>query len=185
MTRRKRRANPLRLIVLIAAVGVMLYVNQFVVPNTPPLFVPTPTPTRSPDSFLQEARAFAAEGRFTQAEAAYQQALQVDPKNITIYLELARLQAIYGKYAEAQKNAENAILLNPNSSLAHAIHGWALGLQGEYLPAQAELNKAIEMEPGNGLAYAYLAEVLALQKIEGKDDPTTLDKAIEASRKAV
>ena len=52
MTRRKRRANPLRLIVLIAAVGVMLYVNQFVVPNTPPLFVPTPTPTRSPDSFL-------------------------------------------------------------------------------------------------------------------------------------
>ena len=58
MSRRKKKANPLRLILLVALVGAALYVNQVVVPATPPLFIATPTPTRSPDSFLADARTF-------------------------------------------------------------------------------------------------------------------------------
>lgn len=185
MNRKRKRGNPLRLIILIGLVGAALYVNQVVVPATPPLFIPTPTPTRSPDSFLNDARTLTQEGKFAQAVVAYNQAIQSDPKNINTYIETARLQVLYGEFDAALENAANALLLNPNHSLAHAVKGWALGRQGDYLPAMAELGKAIEIDGSNALAYAYLAEVLALQQIEGKGDLTTVDKATEASRRAL
>lgn len=184
MTRKKRPSNPLRLILLVALVGAAIYVNQVVVPVTPPLFVSTPTPTRSPDSFINEALTMVKQGKFTLAEAAYQQAIQANPKNINIYLDLARQQVLYGKFDSALENTDNALLLNNNNSLAHAVRGWAMGRKGDYLPAEAELRKAIEIDPGNALAYAYYAEVLAQQQTDNKGDLTTIDKMIEMSRKA-
>jgi tetratricopeptide (TPR) repeat protein len=185
MSRRKKKANPLRLILLVALVGAALYVNQVVVPATPPLFIATPTPTRSPDSFLADARTLAGEGKYSQAVTSYQQAIQSDPKNINTYVELARLQVLYGQFEEAVVNAENALLLNPRHSLAHAVKGWALGRQGDYLPAQTELEMAIEIDGTNALAFAFQAEILSQQQLEGKGDLTTVDKAIEASKRAL
>ena len=185
MNRRRRRANPFRLVVLVLLVGAALYVNQVVVPATPPLFIPTPTPTRSPDSFISEALSFAAEGKYRQAVEAYRKAIQADPRNINTYIEAARLQVFSGDYDGAVENAENALLLNPNHSLAMAVRGWALGLRGDYQLALASLNNAIEKDPGNALAYAYLAEVLARQQLDGKGDLTTVEKATNASRKAL
>ena len=60
-----------------------------------------------------------------------------------------------------------------------------MGRKSDYQLAQVELDKAISIDPGNALAYAYLAEVLAQQQTEGKGDLTTIDKATEASRKAL
>ena len=181
MNRKRKRANPLRLIILVALVGAALYVNQVVVPATPPLFVPTPTPTRSPDSFLTDARQFSSEGKYDQAVQSYTQAIQSDPKNINTYI----LQVLYNQYDKAIENVENAILLNDNNSLAHAVHGWAMGRKSDYQLALAELDRAITIDPGNALAYAYLAEVLAQQQTEGKGDLNTIDKATTASRKAL
>ena len=56
MTRKRRkRSNPLRVFILVVLIAAMIYVNRVVIPNTPPLFVPTPTPTRSPESFVNQA----------------------------------------------------------------------------------------------------------------------------------
>src|SRR5512147_1242764 len=139
MNRRKKRTNPLRIIVLLLLVGGALYVNQVVVPATPPLFLPTPTPTRSPDSFLTEARSAIKDGKFEKAQTAFEQAIQSDPKNINTYIELARWQVLYNQYAKAQENIQNALLINQKNSLAHAVYGWLLGRKGEYLLAQGEL----------------------------------------------
>jgi len=184
MNRRKKRGSPLRIIILVALVGAALYFNQFIVPTTPPLFIPTPTPTRSPDSFLNEATEQIQKGKYIQAVTAYEQAIQSDPRNLNTYIELARIQVLYGDYDKAIENIGNAILLNPNHSLALAVQGWAVGKKGDYLLSQAKLNDAIEIDPGNALAYAYLAEILAQQQTENKGDLTTIDKASEASRKA-
>jgi len=54
--RRRRRSNPFFIVVLVALISAAVYVNQVVVPEVPPLFVPTPTPTRSPESFVNEGR---------------------------------------------------------------------------------------------------------------------------------
>jgi Flp pilus assembly protein TadD len=185
MSRRKKRGNPLRILALVVLVAGAIYVNQFIVPVTPPFFIPTPTPTRSPDSYLVEAVDYVKQGKYQQAVTAYEQAVNSAPENVNIYLDLARLEVLYGDYDKAYENTQNALLLNSNHSLANAVKGWILGLKGDYPAAIAALGTAIEIDPGNALAYAYQAEILAQQLTEGKGDLTTQDKAIEASRKAM
>ena len=119
MTRRpRRRSNPWFILLLIVMIGGLLYVNQIVVPATQPLFVDTPTPTRSPESFLVEAQELMQNGNFRLAIPAYQQAILADSTNPSLYLELARIQVLAGEYEAALTSAQNAILLNPNNSQA-------------------------------------------------------------------
>lgn len=184
MSGRRRRSNPLRIIFLVLLVAGALYVNQVVVPATPPLFIPTVTPTRSPESFLKDAQDLINEGKINQAIEAYKMAAKADPRNPAIYVTLARWQVLYGDYAGAMENVENALLLNPNHALAHAVRGWILGKQGDFLAGESEINTSLGLDPNSALAYAYLAE-LYLDKINANQgDLNTLDKAIEASKTA-
>ena len=141
-------------------VGVGLYYAINIVPQTDPLFIPTPTPTTAPEAYLNQAEQLYSEGRITRAIEMYQQAINSDPKNINTYIALAKLQVFNGQYSEALTNAENAILLNPNNAEAHAVRGWAIGMQGNYLDAQTAFNRAKELNPNLALAYAYQTEVL-------------------------
>ncbi len=90
---------------LLLLIGGGIYINQVVVPQTPPLFVPTPTPTRSPESYLAEAEQYMREGKFKQAIQVYQTALLVNPDNAAIYLAIARLQVYTNQYQAAVDNA--------------------------------------------------------------------------------
>lgn len=184
MTRRRKPVNFGRILILSALVGAAFYVNQVIIPTTSPLFIPTATPTRAPESYITEAEKLVNDGKFNQAIQSYLQAVQSDPKNPANYIALARLQIFTGSYLEAVKNAENALLLNGNNSMAHALRGWALGFSGEYLPAEAALATAVELDPNNAAAYAYLAEIRALQTEAGQGSLGSLDKAVEASRMA-
>ncbi len=113
MTRRTRRPPFWRLLLLFGLIGVMLYINQVVVPATPPLFVPTPTTTRSPESFISQAQEAFSSGKITQAIQAYKDAINADPTNPSNYVTLARLQVFAGEYDAAIENAQNALLKNP------------------------------------------------------------------------
>ena len=185
MTRRRRRSSPFRIFILVVLVGALVYVNQVIVPATPPPFIPTPTPTRSPESYVTDAENLLNEGKFSQAIQAYEEAIQADPTNPSIFITLARLNIYNGNYEEAATNAENALLLNSNNSMAHALRGWALGFMGDYLQAQSAIDNAIEQDPNNAAAYAYRAEILVLQDESGTGTLGSLDNAIEASRKAI
>ena len=178
-TRPKKRSSPWRMFVLLVLIGVALYFNQVVVPAMPPLFVPTPTVTRNPESFVNEAEKLYNEGKLTQAIQAYEDAIYNDPNNPSSYLMLARLQVYTGKYEDAVKSASNALLKNNNNPVAHAVYGWALSFTGDYLAAEAAVKRALELDPNNALAHAYLAEILVAQ---GNYDD--LERAIEASRTA-
>jgi tetratricopeptide (TPR) repeat protein len=184
MTRRKKRSNPWRVLILIILVAGAIYLNQVVVPNTPPLFMPTPTPTRSPESYVTEAQSLETEGKYSQAIESYKQAISVDPKNPSNFIALARLLVYTGNYIEAETNARNALLLNPNNSTANAMLGWILGLEGSYLEAESAFSRAIEQDPNSAIIYAYQAEVYALQSESDQATLTTLQNAIDASRKA-
>ncbi|HSV85269.1 MAG TPA: tetratricopeptide repeat protein, partial [Levilinea sp.] len=183
--RRRRRSNPFRLLFLAVLVAGALYVNQVVVPATPPLFMPTPTPTRSPESFVTEAENYYADGKFLQAISSYRAAIQADPQNPANHLALARVLIFNGEYEAATTSAENALLLNPNNSIGHAIRGWGYALRGNYLQAEAAINRALEIDPNNAVAYAFMAETQALKALAGQGDLTTQDKAIAASRRAI
>ncbi len=185
MNRRTRHSNPWKLILLVLLVGAAIYVNQVVVPVTSPIGIPTPTQTRSPESFVTDAQALATQGKFNQAIQSYQLAIEADPKNISNFIEEARLQIYSGDYAGAKTNAENAILLNQNNSMAHALRGWALSFTGDYLNAEVEINQALQLDQNNASAYAYLAEVIADETQAGQGSLGSLDKAITASKTAV
>jgi tetratricopeptide (TPR) repeat protein len=180
MQKRTRRPSVWRIVILLGLIGVFLYINQVVVPATPPLFVPTPTPTRSPESYVNQAEEFYNQGKISQAIKAYEDAIYADPANPSNYVALARLQVINGQYDEAIKNTQNALLKNPNNPLAHAVMGWALGFQGKYSEAEVEIKKALDLDPNSALAYAYYAEILTIQ-----GDYNLYDKAAEYSKKAL
>ena len=180
MTRRpRRRSSPWRIILLLAAIGVLLYVNQVIVPATPPLFIPTPTPTKSPESFVNQGEDYFQQGKLTLAINAYKDAINSDPNDPANYVALARLQVFAGQYAEAITNSQNALLKNPENPMAHAVQGWALGFQEKYGEAERSIKKALDLDPNNALAHAYYAEILINQ-----GDYTLFDKAIEESKKA-
>lgn len=180
MTRRpRRRSSPWRILLLLALIGVALYFNQVVVPATPPLFMPTPTPTRSPESFIADAENFYNEGKLTQSIEAYKQAILADPNNPSLYVTLARIQVFAGDYQEAITNTQNALLTNSNNPLAHAVQGWALSFSGEHLEAEAAIKKALELDPNSALAHAFYAEILL-----NKGDLEDFDQAAAESRRA-
>jgi tetratricopeptide (TPR) repeat protein len=184
MKRRRRNSSPLLILALLILIAGAVYVNLVVVPATPPLFIPTNTPTTSPATFLKNAEDLIAQGKIQQGMEAYKEAIRSDPKNSTTYITLAQLEVFNGDYQSAIDNAQNAMLINANNSMANAVYGWALGFQGDYLGADAALKKAIELDPNNGIAYAYDAEVLALQYQTGKDILGVVQKATDASREA-
>ena len=180
MTRRTRRVSWWRIILLVGLIGGAFYVNQVVVPATPPLFIPTPTATRSPESFVNQAEEAYASGKINQAIKDYKEAIYSDPGNPANYVALARLQVFAGDYDEAIVNCQNALLKNPSNPKAHAVMGWALGFQEKYSEAEIEIKKALALDPNNALAYAYYAEILTTQ-----NDYNLYDKAADASKKAL
>ncbi len=179
-----RRFSALRFLILAGVIGFLVYVNNRVVPLSPDIFLPTQTPTVSPELFISQAEALALEGKFSQAVLAFEKAIQADPKNPAVYLSASRLYIYTGKYEQAFENAGNALLLNPDSSMAEAIKGLALGLQGTYFDAETSLNRAITIDPSNSSAYAYLSIIISQKIINGEETLGDLDRAIEASRKA-
>lgn len=178
--RSTRRANPWRVIILLVIIAALVYFNQVVVPTVPQPFVPTPTPTRSPESFVNEAQVLFNEGKLTQAVAAYKQAIISAPANPVYYIELARMQIYTGSYQDAKASAENALLLNPNNSQAHAVKAWALYYMEQYDEAEVTVRQAIDLDANNPVAYAYYAEILV-----GRGNFDDIQEAIGLSQKAV
>lgn len=175
--KRRRRSNPWRILLLIALIAAFVYINQVVVPVTPPLFIPTPTPTTSPESFVNQAEALFDEGKLLPAIDAYEQAILADPANPSNYIQLARTQIFAGEYESAQENAELALLHNPDNSMGHTMRAWAMDFQQNYLEAEAAIKRAVELDPNNPVAHAVYAEILI-----DKGDFGDIEDAIEESR---
>ncbi len=156
-------------------------------------FSPTPTPTRSPESYILAAQAYFAAGKLDDpasnqdAIGAYQQAVAIDPQNAQIWAELARIQTYsssmrstdqerLGRLQEALTSVEKAVELAPDDSTVAAVHAFVLDWnassnlvtadeQEAYLAeAETAANRAYTLDPNNALALAYYAEVLLDQQ---------------------
>ena len=101
MSRRRRRPNYFLIVVLLVLIGAMLYINQFVIPEMPSPFVPTPTATRDPESFIAEAEALFNEGKLFQSIEKYQEAVRARSNDASLYVAMARVQVFAGQYEDA------------------------------------------------------------------------------------
>ena len=180
MNRRKRRPNYFGWAIFILVVAFGYFFNQVYLPTQPNPFEATPTPTRSPESFVTEAQALYAEGKMLPAIDAYQQAINSAPQDSSLYVALARVQIFAGQYEEAESNARNAILLNSNNALAHGVLAWALDFEGDRdAEAQSAIQEALRLDPNNALIHAYYVDVLISSGFDG------YEKAAEESRVAL
>ena len=185
MNRKRTRPNWFRIIILCLLVLGGSYVNRFILPNQPQFGVPSPTPTRAPESFITEAEEYFRQGKLVAAIASYQQAILSDPNNPAVYVALARVQVWAGQYPQAQRSAEDALLLNADNSMAHAVRAWALDFQGELPQAEDSIKRALELDPNNALAHAYYAEILIDANANGTGAIGGIEKAIEESNVAI
>jgi len=180
MNRRRRRPNYFGWAILILVVLFGYYFDQVYITQIDNPFEATPTPTRSPESFVTEAEALFKEGKLLPTIDAYQQAISSAPQDSSLYVALARTQVFAGLYDEAVNNAENALLLNPNNALAWGVHAWALDFQdGKNAEAQDSIQEALRLDPNNALINAYDVEILIDSGFDG------VEKAIDRSKVAL
>jgi tetratricopeptide (TPR) repeat protein len=184
MTRRRPRINWFWVFALLILITIGVYFDRVVLPTVPPPFIPTPTATRDPESYVAEAEILFKQGKLLQSINTYEQAIQNKPNDPTIYVSLARVQVFYGQYKDAQTSAEDALLLNPNNSMAHAVRGWALDFQSDFLASEAAIKRALDLDPNNAIAHAYYAELLVDQYLSNTGPFDVVQKAIDESNVA-
>lgn len=190
----RRPSNPWRIIILLLLIAGGVYFERAIVPTVPPLFVPTMTPTRSPAAIILEGESLFQAGKLSQAESAYQQAITVDPTQITYYIDLARIQALEGKLTDAETSARNALLIDSNSAQAAAMLAWVLDLESLQATdtqtqlklldeARASIDRALKQNPGSALVHAINAQVLVDEYTIANED--TIQQASDEARKAI
>jgi len=186
---RKNRHKPniyhiLILVVLIVFFATLL--TGLVNGNVEPLFMPTPTPTRSTHSFVVEGQTHFAAGDLDSAIEALKKATALDPEDSEIFTELARIQTYssnllttdaerQARLDEALENIDRAKELAPDSSEVLAVRAFVLDWRSNPLlvdaetsedtlnEAEAEALMALQLDSTNALALAYYAEILVDQ----------------------
>lgn len=152
-----------------------------------PLFLPTPAPTRTGQSYALEGDAQFTAGKLGEAITAYREAVRVDPNNAEVWAKLARIQAYSSallttdvqqrnRLREALESIDQAVALNPDNSTVHAIRAFVLDWNAnttlfgekqarEYLTeAEQEAVRALQLDNQNTLALAFYAEILVDQQ---------------------
>ncbi|HSM71361.1 MAG TPA: tetratricopeptide repeat protein [Anaerolineales bacterium] len=187
---RRPQSNIYRMFLWVILILVMVWVlQQMNKGEIKPLFLPTPTPTRSANSHALEGDANFTAGKLDDAILAYQEALVVNPNSAETWAKLARIQ-IYssaflitdeqrkGRLLEGLDSARKAVELAPDDSTAHAILAFALDwnadssiysddpqqVQKFLIEAEQEAVRAQQLDNTNILALAYYAEVLLDQQ---------------------
>jgi tetratricopeptide (TPR) repeat protein len=190
----KPRSNPYRILIwmglILGAIGLLLQVRSGAVK---PLFMPTPTPTRTSQSYTMEAQAYFAAGKLDDpatdqdALGTYELATRADPENAQLWAELARIQTYsyallstdadrLTRLQEALASADRAVELAPDDSTVRAIRAFVLDWNASinlitqdqrdnYLNrAESDAVRALQLDPNNVLALAFYAEVLVDQQ---------------------
>jgi tetratricopeptide (TPR) repeat protein len=184
----RRTSNLYRLFTLVllilAVVWIVIQLNTGGIRNP---FSPTPTSTRTINSWVQEGAASFNAGDLPAAIAAYQKATLVDPNNADALAALARIQAYSSRLlsndtdrlirlTEALQSADQAKALAPEDSNVLAIRAFVLDWNADpnldalrtgnsmaaklIIEADQEALRAISLNSQNPLALAFYAEIL-------------------------
>jgi tetratricopeptide (TPR) repeat protein len=190
----KPHSNPFRVLfwmgVILGGIALLLQIRRG---EIKPLFMPTPTPTRTSNSYVLEAQAYFAAGKLDDpntdqdAIGTYKLATQVDPQNAQVWAELARIQTYssellstdaerMARLQEARDSVDQAVKLAPDDSTVHAVRSFVLDWNASsnlvtleqrqaYLnEAERDAVRALQLDPNNALALAFYAEVLVDQQ---------------------
>ncbi len=182
----KGQSNPYRVMVILLIIVLLIAVlREYASGSITPPFIPTPTPTRTVNSFVVEGSTHFQAGNLDKAIAAYKQAVVMQPNDPMLLVELAKIQVYSSntlttdaerrtRLAEALEVINQAKALAPVDSTVLAVRAFVLDwnanpiLAGEKSEeirneAESEALMALQMDNNNTLAMAYYAEILTDQ----------------------
>jgi len=152
----------------------------FVVAFAPSVFAQTTAPSsaeaatqqsRRADSYyhFSLARLADADERWTEAIDEYKKALELDPKNSTIYAQMAQTYLRGQKPTEAVASANKAVEINPDNIDAHMLLSqiyWQDLIGSKGRPTEAKINSAvheyeeiIRIDPADPQAFLLLGQL--------------------------
>jgi tetratricopeptide (TPR) repeat protein len=99
------------------------------------------------------------QNRLTEAVAAMNRAIELDPAAETNYDHLAQILIEEGRYADATEAAEKAIAIAPKSSMAYQLRGRAETGIGNFKLALQSYARAVELNPADAGALLNFALV--------------------------
>ncbi len=186
MRQRRPRVNWLLVIVVLVLIGIVTYLDRFILPTATGPWLPTMTATRQAEWYVDQADGLFQQGKLLESIDAYLEAIRIRPEEAATYIALARVQIFAGKYDEALVNTENSLLLNNNNSMAYAVRGWALTYKLDYTNADDSLKKALSLDPANGQAHAYNAFLYGkMYENNAGPHPDPVQTAIDESNAAI
>jgi tetratricopeptide (TPR) repeat protein len=184
----RKRSNPyIIMVLLVLIVLTFTIISGLLKGDVQPLFMPTPTPTRTTNSFFIEGETHFSAGNLDAAIDAFKKAAELDPQNPDPLIELARIQTYSSallttdaerkqRLSEALESIDRAKELAPTDSVVLAVRAFVLDWNSNPLlvdddtaedllnKAEAEALMALQIDNTNTLALAYYAEVLVDQK---------------------
>jgi tetratricopeptide (TPR) repeat protein len=186
--RSKPKANIYRILIFVVLIVFFAtLLTGFANGEVKPLFMPTPTPTRTTHSFVVEGETHFTAGNLDASIEAYQKAAELDPTDAEVLVELARVQTYSSsllttdaersqRLEEALESVNKAKELAPTDSHVLAVRAFVLDwnssnplLEDERAAtdllneAEAEVVMALQIDNTNTLALAYYAEILVDQ----------------------
>jgi tetratricopeptide (TPR) repeat protein len=183
----KRTSNPYRILLyltlILAGIWMLLQLDRG---QIQPLFLPTPTPTRTANSYALEGETLFQAGALEKAITAYQQAAEINP-DPKVWAELARVQTYssslvstdaqrFARMEEALNSIDQAVSLDEDEADVHAIRALVLDWYAaspllDQVERRAALNeaeaaavRALQLDSQNALALAFFAEILVDQQ---------------------
>ena len=119
-------------------------------------------------TFYELGLVYRAEQRWSLAEDAFQDALQLESGNVEALVALSNVMTrllfgseVGGRYGEAETLARRAVFLSPNSADANQQLGEALEALGRISrETQAYFEQATRLNPKSASAFAHLARIL-------------------------
>jgi Flp pilus assembly protein TadD len=102
-----------------------------------------------------------AHARWGEAEAAFHQALALDPTNWAPHVDLGRCRSEQGDLTGAEREIREGVRLAPERALAHLHLGVVLRRQGRRADAEAALRWALGLDPSLASATEELARLQA------------------------
>jgi tetratricopeptide (TPR) repeat protein len=193
------RSRPGRILFYLGLIAAGILLTRLVeAGRVQPLFLPTPTPTRTTFSYAQEAETHFAAGALDRAIEAYQKAVENDPEDATSWANLARIQTYSSsllataeerraRLSGARESIENAVVIAPDSvenwAIRILVYDWSASAADDvterqqfFNEAESSMAQASILDPNNALAVAYEAEL----RVDRQEFAPALDRAQQA-----
>ncbi len=105
--------------------------------------------------------AYVETGQTEKAAMDFQEAISINPKLITAYLNLASIQYIQKDYESSLENAGRALMINPQNAMGYYAKGLVYAARFQFDSALENFSQALTYDPRNAASYCSRGNIYA------------------------